>query len=70
METKRLEDFLIESIFNQVDFCFSFPEIPNSDFLKIFKAKHESDFMKLKTEQDDQEGESDFNKYSSKYESD
>jgi hypothetical protein len=48
IENKRLEDFLIESIFYEVDFCFSFSHIPSPDFLKLFRAKHESDFIKLK----------------------
>lgn len=49
LENKRLEDFLIESIYYDIDFCFSFREIPNSDFLKMFRSKHESDFIRLKT---------------------
>lgn len=46
-QDKRLEDFLIESVFQETDFCLSFKEIPNPDFLAIFKAKHESEFRSL-----------------------
>jgi hypothetical protein len=37
MENKRLEDYLIESIFENTDFCLSFKEIPSPEFLRLFK---------------------------------
>jgi hypothetical protein len=47
MQDKRLEDFLIDSIFEKTDFCLSFRQIPNPDFVPMFRQKFESEFSRL-----------------------
>jgi hypothetical protein len=34
---KTLEEYLIECIHDKIDFCFSFKEIPNPDFVPRFR---------------------------------
>lgn len=36
--SKTLEEFLIECIHENTDFCFSYQEIPNADFVKRFRT--------------------------------
>lgn len=47
--TKTLEEFLIECIHEGTDFCFSFKEIPNPDFIKRFRSQYENEFNKLQS---------------------
>jgi hypothetical protein len=44
---KTLEEFLIECIHEGTDFCFSFKEIPNPEFVKRFRSQFEKEFEKL-----------------------
>lgn len=44
---KTLEQYLIECIHEKVDFCLSFKEIPNQDFVRRFKQQYENEFLKL-----------------------
>ena len=46
--SKTLEEFLIECIYENTDFCLSFKEIPNPDFVKRFRTQYEKEFEKLK----------------------
>jgi len=45
--SKTLEEFLIECIFEGTDFCLSFKEVPNPDFVPRFRQKYDSEFLKL-----------------------
>ena len=45
--SKTLEEFLIESIHTNADFCLSFKEIPNPTFVEKFKKQYENEFLKL-----------------------
>lgn len=38
---------MIESIYDNIDFCLSFKKIPNPDFLPRFRAKYEQEFLKM-----------------------
>ncbi len=58
-----LEDYLIECLHENTDFCLNFKEIPNPDFVPRFRTKYEKEFEKLKNLQgknhemsDDQDG--------------
>jgi len=52
MQYKTLEQYLIECIQDNTDFCFSFKECPNPDFVKRFKSKFENEFIKMDTLKD------------------
>lgn len=45
--SKTLEEFLIESIHTNADFCLSFKDIPNPNFVEKFKKQYENEFLKL-----------------------
>ena len=45
--SKTLEEFLIECIHENTDFCLSFKEIPNPDFVPRFRQQYEKEFEKL-----------------------
>lgn len=45
--SKTLEEYLIQSIFEKTAYSLSLKEIPNEQFLERFKAKYQSDFLKL-----------------------
>jgi hypothetical protein len=45
--SKTLEEFLIECIHEGTDFCFSYKDIPNPDFVKRFRTQYENEFVKL-----------------------
>jgi hypothetical protein len=47
LQDKRLEDYLIESIHEKTDFCLSFRQIPNPEFLKMFTKKYENELARL-----------------------
>ena len=42
-----LEDYLIECIFFKTDFCLSFKEIPNEEFVERFREKYVDQFQAL-----------------------
>ena len=42
-----LEDYLIECIFFKTDFCLSYKQIPNEDFVERFKEKFADQFQAL-----------------------
>ena len=46
--SKTLEEFLIECIHENTDFCLSEKDIPNPDFVKRFRVQDEKEFEKLK----------------------
>lgn len=46
---KTLEEYLIECVHEGTDFCFSFKEIPNPDFVRRFKTQFASEFIKMET---------------------
>jgi hypothetical protein len=52
MQHKTLEQYLIECIQDNVDFCFNFKEIPNPEFLPRFKARYEAEFIKMEALRD------------------
>jgi hypothetical protein len=45
--SKTLEEFLIECIHESTDFCLSFREIPNAEFVPRFRQQYEKEFEKL-----------------------
>ena len=47
--SKTLEEFLIDCIHEGTDYCLSFKEIPNPDFIKRFRQQYENEFIKLET---------------------
>lgn len=55
-EYKTLEEYLIECINENTDFCLSFKEIPNADFVKRFRNKYENEFVKIETLKNIREG--------------
>ncbi|CDW79166.1 UNKNOWN [Stylonychia lemnae] len=44
---KTLEEYLIECVYEKVDFCFNFKEIPNPDFIPRFQQQFQNEFMKI-----------------------
>lgn len=46
---KTLEEYLIECIHEETDFCLAFREIPNPDFIRRFKQQYQTEFLKLET---------------------
>ena len=48
-EYKTLEEFLIECIHEGTDFCLSFKQIPNPQFVRRFKQQYANEFLKLQT---------------------
>lgn len=56
---KTLEQFLIESIYEKTDFCLSFSEIPNAEFVQRFRQQYANEFSKLEVldeiDEEDQE---------------
>eukprot|EP00347_Sterkiella_histriomuscorum_P011097 403373765 len=47
ISSKTLEQYLIECIHEKTDYCLSFKEIPNPNFIPRFKQQFENEFMKL-----------------------
>ena len=47
--SKTLEEFLIECVHEKTDFCLSFRDIPNPDFVRRFRIQYENEFLKLST---------------------
>ena len=47
-----MEEYLIECVQEKTDFCFSFKEIPNPDFVKRFMTRYENEFIKFDTLKD------------------
>lgn len=58
-EFRTLEEFLIESIHEETDFCLSFKAIPNPDFVSRFKKQYANEFLKLQTLRDLDKSDSD-----------
>lgn len=56
---KILEEYLIESIHEGIDYCLGFKEIPSPEFLKRFKAKYANEFLKLEALKNLEDGSSD-----------
>ena len=48
-QNKTLEEFLIECVHEGTDFCLSFKDIPNPDFVRRFKQQYEQEFFRLET---------------------
>ena len=44
---RQLEEYLIESIFFKTDFCLSFKEFPNEDFVERYKEQYRDQFALL-----------------------
>ena len=47
---------MIECIHDNTDFCLSFKEVPNPDFLTRFRTKYETEFIKIETIKNIREG--------------
>ncbi len=45
---KTLEEFLIECIHEGTDFCLSFKDIPNAEFVRRFRQQYENEFNRLR----------------------
>jgi hypothetical protein len=48
ISSKTLEEYLIECIHENTDFCLSFKEVPNPDFVQRFRVRYEKEFEKLR----------------------
>ena len=48
-EYKTLEEYLIECLHEGTDFCLSFKQIPNQQFVDRFKQQYAQEFVKLTT---------------------
>lgn len=55
IEFKQLEQYLIECVHEGIDFCLSFKNIPNPDFIPRFRQKFSSDFKRLEALNDNLE---------------
>ena len=55
-EYKTLEEYLIECIHESTDFCLSFKEVPNPDFVQRFRNKYDNEFSKIETIKNIREG--------------
>jgi hypothetical protein len=48
-ENYTVEQWLAKAIHSNLDFSFSLKQIPSPDFVKNFREKYESEFMRLET---------------------
>ena len=48
-QCQTLEEYLIESIHEETDFCLNFKMIPSQDFVKRFRQQYSNEFLKMET---------------------
>ena len=48
--SKTVEEYLVDCIYNNIEYAIAFHEIPNSEFVDRFKKQFESDFLRLEAQ--------------------